>query len=154
MTKIFQLIDTLESKIPQKDKSAATVSKTTIGWQISHSLKVINGVVKLVSKSDPSDYQREFNFARLLVFSSGFIPRKSGRAPKEVVPKEEELTNEELAILFEKVRTRLKPFMEGDPNSHFRHLYFGTLNLKQSIRFLEIHTHHHLKIIQDIEKKA
>lgn len=154
MTKIFQLIDTLESKVPQKDKLAATISDTTIGWQISHSLKVINGVVKLVSKSNSSEYKWEFNFARLIVFSLGFIPRKSGRAPKEVVPKKEELTNEELAILFEKVRTRLKPFMKSDANAHFRHLYFGTLNLKQSIRFLEIHTHHHLKIIQDIEKKG
>ena len=37
-------------------------------------------------------------------------------------------------------------------NAYFRHLIFGNLNKKRTIRFLQIHTAHHLKIIQDILK--
>jgi hypothetical protein len=32
----------------------------------------------------------------------------------------------------------------------FEHPYFGKLKLKETIRFLEIHTQHHLDIIRDI----
>jgi hypothetical protein len=32
----------------------------------------------------------------------------------------------------------------------FEHPYFGKLKLKETIRFLEIHTTHHLSIIEDI----
>lgn len=35
-------------------------------------------------------------------------------------------------------------------NKFFEHPYFGKLKLKQTITFLEIHTNHHLEIIQDI----
>ena len=37
-------------------------------------------------------------------------------------------------------------------NAYFRHLIFGYLNKKRTIRFLQIHTAHHLKIIKDILK--
>ena len=35
-------------------------------------------------------------------------------------------------------------------NSYFTHPYFGDLNLKKTIWFLNLHTNHHLKIIKDI----
>jgi len=35
---------------------------------------------------------------------------------------------------------------------YFEHPFFGKLKLKQTINFLEIHTMHHLDIIEDIKK--
>ena len=35
-------------------------------------------------------------------------------------------------------------------NSYFKHPYFGDLNLKKTLWFLNLHTNHHLKIIKDI----
>ncbi|GAA4949969.1 hypothetical protein GCM10023314_24170 [Algibacter agarivorans] len=36
--------------------------------------------------------------------------------------------------------------------SHFKHHVFGMLAKQQTLRFLEIHTKHHLKIVNDILK--
>ena len=35
---------------------------------------------------------------------------------------------------------------------YFEHPFFGKIKRKETIRFLEIHTNHHLKIIDDILK--
>ena len=36
---------------------------------------------------------------------------------------------------------------------YFKHFIFGMLSKKQTLRFLEMHTKHHLKIVRDILKK-
>ncbi|WP_053404293.1 hypothetical protein [Persicobacter sp. CCB-QB2] len=36
--------------------------------------------------------------------------------------------------------------------AHFRHPYFGVLNKEESIRFMTIHSRHHLSIVQDIQQ--
>jgi hypothetical protein len=38
-------------------------------------------------------------------------------------------------------------------DKYFDHPYFGNLRLNKTIKFLEIHTKHHLEIINDIIKK-
>ncbi len=38
-------------------------------------------------------------------------------------------------------------------NVYFNHHVFGMLTKKQTLRFLEIHTKYHLKIVNDILKK-
>jgi len=54
----------------------------------------------------------------------------------------------------EKAKIKLEELRELNPQQFFNHPGFGNLRLKKTIQFLEIHTQHHLKIIEDIERSG
>ena len=81
----------------------------------------------------------------------GYIPRGKGKAPKQVAPKEE-FTTEQLKPLLSTAKSNVDGLSTLDKIVNFNHPYFGVLNKKQTVKFLGIHTHHHLKIIKDILK--
>ena len=149
MKKLLHLIQALESHIPKKDTIAPVVSAGTVGWHIEHSLLVIIQIIEGVKRSDPAKYKWVFNFKRLVILGSNKIPRGKAKAPDSVSPKEEA---NELA-LFEsitKARNSINELLACPKNSYFIHPYFGQLNKAATIRFFEVHTKHHLKIIQAI----
>jgi hypothetical protein len=53
-------------------------------------------------------------------------------------------------LTFRKIKNSLVDLETLNANSYFTHPYFGDLNLKKTIWFLNLHTNHHLKIIKDI----
>ena len=79
------------------------------------------------------------------------IPRGRAKAPS-TVHAHETITRQNLESMFQKATDNIKMLHSLPFNAHFNHPYFGTLNLKQSIRFIEVHNNHHLKIIRDILK--
>lgn len=153
MQKIHLLLSQLEKHIPNHEKSNTTVSQSTIGWQIDHSLLVINGVIGQLKNSNPENYQWKFNKMRIFFRIINTIPRGKVRAPKTVQPVQtcsiEDLTNK-LALTKENITT----LETLHPKSYFAHPFFGDLNLKAAIWFLNLHTRHHLKIIDDIVSKG
>lgn len=150
--KLLKAIDELESYVSKLNLSNEAVSKSTIGWQIAHSLKVIYGVTKTVAKSNPNDYKWQFNFTRIIIFTTGKIPRGKAKAPKAVRPEEEKITKDELLGFIEKSKKAIETALNSDPKAFVEHPFFGLLKRDKAIRFLEIHTEHHLKIIRDIAK--
>lgn len=73
---------TLESYIPSFKEENPKVSKATIGWQLDHSLKVINNVLITMQKSDASTYTNNFKLSgRILLFIKS-LPRGRAKAPK------------------------------------------------------------------------
>lgn len=44
----------------------------------------------------------------------------------------------------------LKELFSLNQNQYFSHYIFGILNRDKTLRFIEIHTNHHLKIVRDI----
>lgn len=84
MSNLKHLLYELESKIDNFETINLGVSKSTIGWQIDHSLRVFNGVIPLLIKSNPANYKWKFNFKRTIVFSLNKIPRGKANAPKNV----------------------------------------------------------------------
>ena len=142
-------IDQIRNFAPHLEVQNESISKSTVGWQLDHTLRVLIGVSKVLAKSDPKDYKRNFNKVRAFVFTFNKIPRGKGKAPKQVV-NEEVITSEGLEKLLDLAVEGMEKINEMHPKANFQHQYFGLLNLKQTKKFLRIHTQHHLKIVEDI----
>ena len=151
MEVLILLINKLENNIDSKDVVNSQVSQVNVSWHLAHSLKVLHNIIKVLQVSNPEDYHWRFNRSRSFVYFLNFIPRGKGKAPKSVIPAEE-ISKDELHKDIATVRGLLEELQHLDAKSNFTHPYFGQLNLKQTKKFLAIHTKHHLKIIDDIIK--
>jgi hypothetical protein len=151
MQKLKDLVNQLESKIQFYEKTNTSISNSTVGWQIEHSLKTIHQIVLAVKNSNPNDYKWKFNKSKLFICILGFIPRGKAKAPKIVLP-DEYISVASLQDSIFKVNKSLKEWESLDKNSYFPHPFFGNLNKKSTEWFLNLHTKHHLKIINDICK--
>jgi hypothetical protein len=151
MHKLLIYVKELESKIPNLEDYNPEISKSNVGWHIEHILLTIKMIIEAVEKSNPADYTWSFKLSRIVVFTMNKIPRGRAKAPKVVVPKtyDEQTLLEHLKIVTLKIQGLEK--MSSD--KYFDHPYFGNLRLNKTIKFLEIHTKHHLEIINDIMKK-
>lgn len=152
MTNLNALFDQLESKIPFYETSNPDVSKGSVGWHIEHCLLTLNGVTKFLVQSDPKNYSWSFNLIRILVLFRKKIPRGRAKAPKIVQP-QENLNQEGLLNHLSLTRNAIKELDSVSKNNYFKHPYFGNLKLDQTLNFLEIHTQHHLAIVDDILNK-
>lgn len=148
---LLTLITELESYIVVKNKRNDTVSTSDIAWQIDHSLKVFNLVSDTLLNSDPKLHSSKFNKWRLLCFTIGYFPRGKVKAPKFVRPPDL-ISLEDLELQFQVAYQNVEKIKSADESSHFKHFIFGVLNKNRTIRFLQLHTNHHLKIIRDILK--
>ncbi len=151
MPSLNSYLDILESHFPNFEYSNENVSKASVGWHLEHSLLVINGITSTLSKSEPELYKWKFNFKRMFVWTTGKIPRGKGTAPSTVQPKEE-ITLEGLKSQLEKTRTRLVQLEALSEDKFFEHPYFGQIKKKDTVKFLGIHTKHHLTIVADMLK--
>lgn len=151
MKSIHHLLQQLENHIPNLEKTNPKVSTSTVGWQIDHCLLVINGIIGQLEISDPTKYQPKWTFPKFMVFTTGKIPRGKAKAPK-VVPPIHGATQEELIKKLEAAKMNSLKLDSFSENQFFSHPYFKDLNVKQTEKFLAIHTKHHLKIIEDILK--
>lgn len=146
---LTNLLFKIKNKLTFKNKINNRVSQSSVGWHLDHALKVINTVSEKTINSNPEDYKSNFNFKRLVLLNLGFFPRGKAKAPKITQPPKNILEAHVQAQL-QTAHTNIKKLEKLSGNTYFNHPMFGMLNKKQTIRFLEIHTHHHLKIVSDI----
>lgn len=148
MQKLSNLIDELASYIPRLEARNESVSASSVGWQIEHSLLVISSVIEGVKRSDPSSYKWSFRPWKYLIFWRGKIPRGKSKAPKFVIP--DAFTAESLQGHIDSCRVKIAELDALSAGHYFRHPYFGDTKKKDVIPFLVLHTEHHVKIIRDI----
>ena len=151
MKSIKSQLEILASYIPKRNTIDLEVSKVPVAWHLDHSLRVINSISRALEQSDPAKFTRNYSFWRIVFFMTKHIPRGKGKSPKQVKP-DEEITLEELGRRLEFARKNIRMLNSLPKKANFPHPYFGQLNLSQSIKFIRIHTKHHLKIIEDILK--
>ncbi len=149
MHPLEKLIRQLESNIPAHGQVNTAVSASGVGWHIEHSLITIQRIIRAVKASDPGTYKWSFKFNRMRVLVTKTIPRGVAKAPQVVIPQGQ--TDEAtLRASVSKALEMTKEIAFIQRNQNFTHPYLGQLNKRAAIQFLEIHTHHHLKIIRDI----
>lgn len=151
MDKLSTCLNELESKISNSESLKAAISKSPVGWHIEHALLTINVIIDRLIKSDPDDYTWKFNLPRIIVFTLNKIPRGRAQSPAPVQPKND-FTTETLKKHIERTKRKLAEMQILKPTNYIEHPVFGKLKLKHTIKFLEIHTKHHIDIINDILK--
>lgn len=152
MESLDKLLKALEQQIPKQELINASVSKASVGWHIEHCLLIINQIIEALEKSNPEAYKHTFDVRRSLVMFFGIIPRGKVKAPKRVQPQSE--INEGLLVEhIAATEKKLAILKQLSPNTYFQHPFLGDFKLKPAIRFMAVHTKHHLKIINDIVRK-
>ena len=149
MKKLEELIDELELFIKDQEKLNPAISAGSAGWHIEHCLLTIDIVMEALRISVPAQYQPKFNLWKNIVMISKIIPRGRAKAPRSVRPTRSHST-ESLLQHVVNCRKQLNVFETLNRNHHFPHPYFGQMNSNQAMKFLRIHTVHHLKIIKEI----
>ena len=152
MQKLEALIGQLENKIPKMESLNQQISKGSVGWHIEHTLLVIDTIIESLQTSNPGEYQWKFNFVRTLVLTIRKIPRGRVQSPKSVQPNTH-FNCETLQNHVVSTQEKIKALDTLQRNHFFKHPFFGKLNLKPSIKFLILHTKHHINIINDILDK-
>ena len=147
--KLAQQIAEMESMIPIAETQNSDISHVSVGWHLAHNILVFNQVISAVAKSDPVNYKPRFSWIKFTIFLTKRIPRGKAKAPKAVEP----IPDMDLKEALERASLALLNLMSLDPNQFFPHPYFGDLNRGKTIKFLWIHTEHHLKIAREILKK-
>ena len=106
--------------------------------------------VLYIGKAMPFIYELDsFNLKKSLILFIKRIPRGKAKAPKTARP-EGNQSPEDLRNRIPGLKEKLAGLTKLHPNANFKHPFFGSLNLKTTIRFLFVHNQHHLKIVQDI----
>lgn len=150
---LLSLLNKLETKIVQGEKLNQEISKSNVAWHIEHSLLTINGVIGVLFASNPKEYSWGFNLLRMVVLTIKKIPRGRGKAPKVVMP-QQAIDAQHLQKHVATTRNKIASLTFISNDRFFEHPYLGKLKLKQTISFLEIHTEHHLEIIEDITNRS
>ncbi|MHB1176806.1 MAG: DinB family protein [Daejeonella sp.] len=85
----------------------------------------------------------------------GKLPPGKLKAPERIASMVKMISREEAANLIVKFRSRLNDVrskvMKADPYQKIKHPRLGLLNAKQWLRFIEIHTIHHIHQLQRIK---
>jgi len=151
MKNLDAILPELANYIADYNQSNHAISEASVGWHVEHSLLVIKQITATVAQSEPKLFKSKFNMARFFVFLSKTIPRGKAKAPKVVIPSDN-ITADSLQESLKNTYQAITYLKDCEVNQYFMHPFFGQLNKKQTIKFLEIHTEHHLKIIRDILK--
>jgi len=151
MKNIDAILPELANYIADHKQSNKAISEVAVGWHLEHSLLVIKQITATVAQSEPKLYKSKFNVKRFVVFLTKTIPRGKANAPKVVIPTEE-ITVDSLQESLKNTYQAITYLKDCEEKQYFMHPFFGQLNKKQTIKFLAIHTEHHLKIVRDILK--
>ncbi|MFK7971787.1 MAG: hypothetical protein AB8F95_15580, partial [Bacteroidia bacterium] len=134
-----------------RDAKNTEVSEAAVSWHIDHIFFFFFQIYKTLEQSEVSNYRSEFNMKRSFVFGFNTLPRGKITAPESVRPKEN-VDIDTIQMHYDQALATVEKLSILPENKHLDHAVLGTMNRDKTIKFLTIHTEHHLKIIRDILK--
>ncbi|HET8774527.1 MAG TPA: DinB family protein [Thermoanaerobaculia bacterium] len=128
------------------------ISAWCLAEQIDHVTRVTASVVEVLADPNAPALPRGVNFVGRLVLRLGWIPRGVGKTPKRLTGTPASATDLDGALARLAEAFEALPFerLHASRVPVIRHPKFGGLTPPQALRFLVVHTHHHLKIVDDI----
>ncbi len=144
-----KLLQKIELLLPEIDKENEKVSRASVGWHLEHSLLILNGSLKGLAMTNPDNYNPKFSIKKFIFLNFGVIPRGKIKSPKQFIPSETP-SKESIDKLLNLAKERLEAIKNLPSKSYITHPFLGDLDKKTTIKFLGLHTNHHLKIIDDV----
>lgn len=131
------------------------VSGWSVAEQVDHVLKIVQAQLARLDERRPA--RTGINLVGRIILGIGRIPRGVGKSPAPV--RGEVRTRPALIAALVATRERLERMagdaaLWSDPRPLAGHPYFGGLTPRQVLRFLAVHTDHHLRIVADIRRAA
>ncbi len=155
-----QLLTLAEQKVERLSRRSDRVSAWSVAQHLDHLAQANAQCAAAISRlldSRPDDTGPGLKLAGRAVLLTGWIPRGRGVAPPTTVPS---------AVPPSEIRSRLgdaqtavnaigQRLNEIDgARARLSHPALGGFTALQWLRFIAIHTRHHLKIIEEIERSA
>ena len=135
---------------------APEVSAWSVAEQVDHLVKVNQSIFSHLLTRTPASGPR-ISLAGRLVLLTGYFPRGKGESPRKLRGQPASAAELSAALetsrdTFRKLAAEPGPLL--DPSPALPHKMFGALTAAQALRFVPIHTRHHLRIVSDIRAAA
>ncbi|MBI1784199.1 DinB family protein [Candidatus Sumerlaeota bacterium] len=158
MDQFKEMSEMAEAPPESLEKRNTSVSQWSVLQHLDHMATAAKGMLTAIImtiNSPKPNTDGEPKFLGRVVLWTGFIPRGKGKAPDAVLPKSKNA--EETKQNIQMVRgflTQLESKLDKVESSQGKapHPMLGSFTPAQWLRFIDIHTHHHFKIIRDIRK--
>lgn len=158
--RVLQQVDDLLALAQSRDPVIAAVTPVS-GWSILHHVEHLSlageGSLHQLEAALERDGGPPIRLTGRVLQLVGWIPRGAGKAPELTRPALEE--REAVVARLEAVRRRVEQLGArldriGSARGRSSHPIFGGFTALQWLRFLSIHHHHHLKIVDEILRAA
>jgi Protein of unknown function (DUF1569) len=131
------------------DEKNEKTSAWTVGMQAHHALLAANVILGTLIESTPGERKEGRSLKRAVIMKLGKIPRGRGKSPDAAIPSID-VSKEELENLLASAREKLEKTENTAPDAWWDHFLFGVMTRDTTLKFLNIHTEHHLSLIDDI----
>lgn len=159
---LIQALDLYQSKVmhysPETYMKSPGNGKWSLGQVYSHIITAnqltVRGMYKCLRGEARHTTEKPRISARMILLL-GFIPPLNLQVPRIVEEATPQLSREEAFESLKKLKDDLHSIMnapEWPVDLKFKHPFLGPMNIKEWMRFMQIHTRHHLRQITRTEK--
>lgn len=152
VVRIAQQFELMRDFCAAADRHSSRISGWSVGQHVDHLIKADQSIFVRFPAPEEEAPPQVTPLGRFVLWT-GWIPRGKGKAPSATQPEAPERDAliegiDGIERLFEQAIEL--PEALADPAPIAKHPYFGGLNRAQWLRFVQVHHHHHAKIVRDI----